>query len=125
MPKYIDGRAEAQCMLDVSARQGIFKRDRLVIVDRQPVILHGLNAILGAQHDFEVVASCSDRTSCLEAIRNLTPDVALIADTLPDMTAAEMLAIAEAEKFTTRLVFFTESEPNHDLTAAIAAGACS
>ncbi|WLA67100.1 LuxR C-terminal-related transcriptional regulator [Bradyrhizobium diazoefficiens] len=124
MPKYIDGWAEAESMPDVSAKR-IFKRDQLVIVDRQPIVLLGLRSILGAQQDFDVVASCRDGTSCLEAIRNLTPDVALVADTLPDLTVSEILAIAKAENLPTRLVFFTESESNHDLTAAVAAGACS
>ncbi|MGY4496453.1 DNA-binding NarL/FixJ family response regulator [Bradyrhizobium sp. GM24.11] len=112
-------------MLDVSAKHGIFERNQLVIVDRQPIVLQGLKSILGAQQDFDIVASCRDGTSCLEAIRNLTPDVALIADTLPDLTVTEILAIAKAETLPTRLVFFTESESNPDLTAAIAAGACS
>ncbi|WP_448034353.1 LuxR C-terminal-related transcriptional regulator [Bradyrhizobium liaoningense] len=125
MPKRIDGRAEAESMLDVSAKQGTSARIRLVIVDRQPIVLHGLKSVLGAQQDFDVVAACSDGTSCLEAIRNLTPDVALLAETLPDLTVSEFLAIAKAEDLSTRLVFFTESESDHDLTAAIAAGACS
>lgn len=112
-------------MLDVSAKQGIFQRDRLVIADRQPIVLQGLKSILGAQRDFDVVASCRDGTSCLEAIRNLTPDVALIADILPDLTVTEILAIAKTERLPTRLVFFTETDSNHDLTAAIGAGACS
>lgn len=112
-------------MLDVSAKQGVSTRIRLVIGDRQPVILQGLTSILGAQHDFDVVASSRDGTSCLEAIRNLTPDVALLADTLPDLTVTEILAIAKAENLPTRLVFFTELEANDDLTAPIAAGACS
>ncbi|MBP1095292.1 LuxR C-terminal-related transcriptional regulator [Bradyrhizobium diazoefficiens] len=124
MPEYIDGWAEAESMPAVSAKR-IFKRDQLVIVDRQPIVLLGLRSILGAQQDFDVVASCRDGTSCLEAIRNLTPDVALVADTLPDLTVSEILAIAKAENLPTRLVFFTEAESNHDLTAAVAAGACS
>ncbi|MCK1387325.1 LuxR C-terminal-related transcriptional regulator, partial [Bradyrhizobium sp. 21] len=112
-------------MLDASAKQGILKPIRLVLVDRQPIVLQGLKSILGTQQDFDVVASTSDGTSCLEAIRNLSPDVALIADTLPDLTTPDILAIAKAERLSTRLVFFTESDTDHDLTAAIAAGACS
>ncbi|MGY4624015.1 LuxR C-terminal-related transcriptional regulator [Bradyrhizobium sp. USDA 4486] len=112
-------------MLDVSAKQGIFQRNRIVIVDPQPIVLQGLKSILGAQQDFDVVASCRDAASGLEAIRNLTPDVALMADTLPDLTVTEILAIARAENVPTRLVFFTETEANHELAAAIAAGACS
>jgi len=110
-------------MLDVTAQQGIIARIRLVIVDRQPIVLQGLKSVLGAQHDFDVVASASDGVSCLDAIRKFSPDVALLADTLPDLTVSEILAIAKAENLTTRLVFFTESD--HDLTAAIATGTCS
>jgi DNA-binding NarL/FixJ family response regulator len=119
--------AEADAMLDRSAKQGIFKRIRVVIVDRQPIVLHGLKSILGAQQDFDVVALCRDGTSGLEAIRNLAPDAALLADTLPDLTVSEILAIAKPENLFTRLVFFTESEPesDRDLIAALAAGACS
>ncbi|WBL80110.1 LuxR C-terminal-related transcriptional regulator [Bradyrhizobium xenonodulans] len=112
-------------MLDVTAKQEISARIRLVIGDRQPVVLQGLTSILAAQHDFDLVASSRDGASCLEAIRNLTPDVALLADTLPDLTATEILAIAKAESLPTRLVFFTQFESNPDLAAAIAAGACS
>ncbi|MET4762018.1 LuxR C-terminal-related transcriptional regulator [Bradyrhizobium ottawaense] len=109
-------------MLDVSVKQ---RRIRLLIVDRQPIVLKGLKSVLGAQQDFDVVASCSDGTRCLEAIRNLTPDVTLVADNLPDLTVPEILAIAKAENLSTRLVLFTESEADHDLAAAIAAGASS
>jgi VCBS repeat-containing protein len=112
-------------MLDVSADQGTFSRIRLVIADRQPIVLHGLKSVFTAQRDFKIVASCSTGTSCLEAIRNLAPDVALLADTLPDLPVSKILDIARAENLSTRLVFFTESESGDDLTAAIAAGACS
>jgi DNA-binding NarL/FixJ family response regulator len=112
-------------MLDASARQGILKPIRLLLVDPQPIVLQGLRSVLGTQLDFDVVATSSDRTSCLEAIRKLTPDVALLADKVPDLTVSEILAIVKAEKLSTRLVFFTESDTDHDLTSAIAAGACS
>ncbi|MEH2499202.1 VCBS repeat-containing protein [Bradyrhizobium sp. AZCC 1678] len=113
-------------MLDVSLDQETFTRCiRLVIADRQPIVLQGLTSVFAAQDDFEIVASCSRGTSCLDAIRNLAPDVALVADTLPDLTVSKILAIAKAENLPTRLVFFAESEGDGDLTAAIAAGACS
>ena len=90
--------AEAAPMSDMSAKQGEVRRIRLAIVDRQPVILQGLKSILRAQQDFEIVASCRDGTSGLQAIRNLMPDAALLADTLPDLTVAEILAIAKADR---------------------------
>src|SRR5215203_356171 len=113
-------------MLDVASDQGTFSRClRLVIADRQPIVLQGLKSVFAAQRDIEVVASCSTGTSCLETIRKLAPDVALLANTLPDLTVSEILGIARAENLSTGLVFFTESESDDDLTAAIAAGACS
>ncbi|WP_245322822.1 LuxR C-terminal-related transcriptional regulator, partial [Bradyrhizobium valentinum] len=95
-----------------------------MIADRHPIVLQGLTSVFASHRDFEIVASCRDGASCVEAIRNLVPDVALLADSLPDVTASEILAIANAENLSTRLVFFTASV-EHDLAAAIAAGACS
>ena len=116
----------ARPMLDVSAGRAKFSHCiRLVIADPQPIVLHGLKSVFATQHDFEIVATCSCGTSCLEAIRDLAPDVALVAGTLPDLTASEILAIAKAENLPTRLMFFAESEGDGDLAAAIAAGACN
>ncbi|WP_082649996.1 LuxR C-terminal-related transcriptional regulator, partial [Bradyrhizobium lablabi] len=113
-------------MLDVSANQRTLTRCvRLVIADRQPIVLQGLKSLFAAQHDFEIVASCSRGTSCLDAIRSLAPDVALVDNTLPDLTASEILAIARAENLPTQLAFFAEPEGDDELTAAIAAGGCS
>lgn len=113
-------------MLDVSAGRGKFTPCiRLVIADPQPIVLQGLKSAFANQHDFEIVASCGCGTSFLEAIRNLAPDVALVAGTLPDLTVSEILAIAKAENLCTRLMFFAESKGDDDLTAAIAAGACN
>ncbi|XSC41950.1 VCBS domain-containing protein [Bradyrhizobium sp. RDT10] len=101
------------------------RRTRLVIADRHPIVLQGLTSLLVAHRDFEIVASCRDGASCVEAIRNLAPDVALLEASLPDVTASEILAIAKAENLSTRLVFFSASIEHGDLAAAIAAGTCS
>jgi DNA-binding NarL/FixJ family response regulator len=85
------------------------RRIRLVIADRRPIVLQGFASLFAAQTDFEVVASCLDGASCLEAVRNLTPDVVLVEDGFSDVTASEMLAVVNAENLPTRLVFFTAS----------------
>ena len=113
-------------MADVSAdhQRTSLHRIRLVIADPQPIVQNGLRSVFAAQHDFEIVVSCSHGKSCLEAIRKLAPDIALLGSSLPDLTGNELLAIAKAENLPTRLVFFTDPEGDDDLTAAIAAGAC-
>jgi len=100
-------------------------RVRLVIADRRPIVLQGFASLFAAQTDFEVVASCLDGASCLKAVRNLRPDVALVEDGFSDVSASEMLAVVNAENLSTRLVFFTASVARGDIAAAIAAGACS
>ena len=70
---------------------------RLVIADRHPIVLRGLTSLSESHRDFAIVASCHDGASCVEAIRNLAPDVALLEDSLSDVTASEILAIANAE----------------------------
>lgn len=100
-------------------------RIRLVIADRRPIVLQGFAPLFAAESDFEVVASCNSGADCLEAVRRLTPDVALVEDGFPDVTASEMLAAVNAENIPTRLVFYTASIARGDLAAAIAAGACA
>jgi DNA-binding NarL/FixJ family response regulator len=98
---------------------------RLVIADRHPIVLQGLTSVFASQPDFEIVASCSAGANCVEAIRALEPDVALVGDSLPDLTGSEVLAILNAENLPTRLVFFAEEIEHGDVAAAITAGACS
>jgi RNA polymerase sigma factor (sigma-70 family) len=101
------------------------RRTRLVIADRHPIVLQGLMSVFAEERDFEIVASCSDGATCVDAIRTLTPDFVLLEESWPDASGAEILAIVSAEKLSTRLVFFTTSIEHGDFAAAIAAGACS
>jgi RNA polymerase sigma factor (sigma-70 family) len=101
------------------------RRTRLVIADRYPVVLQGLTSLFAAHYDFKIVASCSDGRSCIEAMRNLAPHVAIVDVSMPDLTGLEILAIANAENLSTRLVFFTASIEHGELVAATAAGTCS
>ncbi|MBH5371914.1 LuxR C-terminal-related transcriptional regulator [Bradyrhizobium glycinis] len=101
------------------------RRIRLVIADRRPIVLQGFATLFATERDFEIVASCINGADCLEAVRTLTPDVALVEDGFSDVTASAMLAAAIAESLPTRLVFYTASIARGDLAAAIAAGACT
>src|SRR6266446_657616 len=95
----------------------------VVIADRHPVVLQGLTKVLGAQSGFKVVACSSNGTNCIEAIRSLVPDIALIDILMPDLTGLEILTIANSESLSTRLVFFTASVEDRELVMSAAAGA--
>jgi two-component system nitrate/nitrite response regulator NarL len=95
----------------------------VVIADRYPVVLQGLTNALTAESGFKVVACCSDGTDCIEAIRSLAPDIAILDISLPGLTGLEILAIANSENLSTRLVFFTASVEDRELIVSAAAGA--
>ena len=95
----------------------------VVIADRHPVVLQGMIKTLRAEGGFEVVASCSDGRSCIEAIRNLLPDIAILDISMPGLTGLEILTIANSESLSTRLVFFTASIEDRELVMSAAAGA--
>ena len=93
----------------------------VVIADRYPVVLLGLSAVLAAHRDFSVVASCSDGTSCIEALRNLAPNIAILDVSMPGVTGLEILSIVNSENLSTRLVFLTASDEDSDLVMSAAA----
>ena len=69
----------------------------VVIADRHPVVLLGLTNVLAAQNGFKVVACCNDGPNCIEAIRSLVPDMAILDISMPGLTGLEILAIANSE----------------------------
>jgi DNA-binding NarL/FixJ family response regulator len=95
----------------------------LVIADRHPVVLQGLTSFLAAQNGLKIAACCSDGVSCIEAIRSLTPDIAILDLSMPGLTGLEILNIANSEGLSTRLVFFTASIQGRELVMSAAAGA--
>jgi DNA-binding NarL/FixJ family response regulator len=95
----------------------------LVIADRHPVVLRGLTSVLGARNGFKVVACCIDGPSCIEAIRRLVPDIAILDISMPGLNGLEILTIANSERIATRLVFFTAFVQDRELVMAAAGGA--
>ncbi len=93
----------------------------VVIADRHPVVLHGLSKLLGADREFNIVACCNDGTSCIEALRNLAPDIVIVDASMPGATWLEILSIIDSENLSTRLVFFTGSEADSELVTLAAA----
>ena len=52
---------------------------RIVLVDAQPIVLHGLERLLDSKNGFSVVASCGTTAEALAAIRKQRPDL-VVAD---------------------------------------------
>jgi two-component system nitrate/nitrite response regulator NarL len=96
---------------------------KVVIADRHPVVVHGLMSLLGAESDFTVVASCSDGNKCIQAIRDLSPHIALLDIFMPGLTGLDILAAVTSERLSTRIVFLTATAEDRELIVAAARGA--
>jgi two-component system, NarL family, nitrate/nitrite response regulator NarL len=94
----------------------------VLIADRCPMVVEGLKKVLGAQHTFKLVACCSDGMSCIEAIRSLRPDIAILDISMRGLTGLEILSIVNSEGFSTRVVFFSASAQDSELVNSAAAG---
>ncbi|MCK1744976.1 response regulator transcription factor [Bradyrhizobium sp. 139] len=100
------------------------RRIRIVIADRHPIVLQGISSVLATQHDFTIVASCGDGASCIEAIRLLVPDIALVDVAMPDVRRPDLLALASTAGQVTRVIFFADKAVNRKLQRQAADGAC-
>jgi two-component system, NarL family, nitrate/nitrite response regulator NarL len=76
----------------------------MVIADGCPVFLRGLISILGSVHDFDVVAHCRNAAESLQAIRDLSPDIALLDNSMPIALGIDVLASVASEGSQTRIV---------------------
>lgn len=96
---------------------------KIVIADRHPVVLRGLSSVLGAEGDFEIVASCGDAVTCAQAIESLAPDIVIIDSTMPELIALNSSILNPADR-SIRLVFFVPSE-DYELVLLDAFDGCS
>jgi DNA-binding NarL/FixJ family response regulator len=90
----------------------------MVIAGGCPVFLCGLTSILGSEHDFEVVASCRNGIESLQAIRNLSPDIALLDSSMPIVSGVNVLASAISEGSHTRIVLLAAAAELQAIFAA-------
>jgi two-component system, NarL family, nitrate/nitrite response regulator NarL len=92
----------------------------IVVAAHYPAVLCGLTTILGAESDFSIVASCRDVASCIEAIRDLSPNLALLDVSLPGQSGLQILAAIKSEHLCTRVVFLSASSDASDRVQPIA-----
>ena len=76
----------------------------MVVADGCPVFLCGLISLLRSEHHFDVVARCRNGAESLQAIRDLSPDIALLDSSMPAGSGVNVLASAISEGSPTRIV---------------------
>ena len=73
-------------------------RHRVIIVDDHPLLRRGMAALLSDQPDLDVCGEAQDARGALQAMRDLTPDVALIDINLPGANGLELIKLMLAEQ---------------------------
>jgi two-component system nitrate/nitrite response regulator NarL len=95
----------------------------VIVADDHPVMLHGLVDILRACPALDVVAACPDGIAALEAIRQFSPDVAVLDITMPGANGLQILETITAEGCRTKIVYITGSITDAQVLIAVGHGA--
>lgn len=95
---------------------------RLVIADDHPVVLAGLEQLLGSEDGFLVVASCTDGRQALEATLEHRPDILLLDIRMPGLLGTEVLAELRRRGMETRVVLLTAAIEDDQVLEAVGLG---
>lgn len=95
---------------------------RLVLAEDQALVRGALAALLGLEHDLEVVGACADGDSALAEVQRLTPDLLVTDIEMPGRTGLELAEAVRALNLPTRVVIVTTFARAGYLRRALDAG---
>jgi DNA-binding NarL/FixJ family response regulator len=90
----------------------------LVLVDDHPVVLNGLQQLLGSEPDFEVLATCGTAEEGLRAVESLHPDVLVLDLKLPGQDGLDVLRRLDPSRRPAVVVLTASHDENELLDAA-------
>jgi DNA-binding NarL/FixJ family response regulator len=95
---------------------------RFVIADNFPLLLSGIEHLLAAAPDCEVVACCVNGREALEAVRRHSPDILILDSSLPVLSSLEVIRTLVGERSSTRVVLHAESSEEALMREAVRLG---
>ena len=96
---------------------------RVLVVDDHTLFRRGLTALLSRDSGVTVVGDAADAGQALRKAQELQPDVILLDNHLPGVNGVDALPALHAAAANARILMLTVSEDEHDLAAALRAGA--
>jgi DNA-binding NarL/FixJ family response regulator len=95
----------------------------LVIVDQNPVVRAGLEALILKDGRFGVAGVYASGAALIEALKKHPIDIAIVGWSLPDMQGSEVLETLKSQKSQTRIIVYTGERSSDVLRQAIKGGA--
>ena len=91
---------------------------RIVIADGHPLVLKGLESVLGSEPDCQLLAQCANGEEALEAVRAHKPDILVLDLHMSRKNGLEVLKELKADKLPTRAVLLVEELDDEELLEA-------
>src|ERR1700722_6931271 len=98
-------------------------RHRVLIIDDHPLLRRGMAALLSEQADLDVCGEAQDARGALQAMRDLTPDVALVDINLPGANGLELIKLMLAEQPKLRILVVSMHDESLYALRSLRAGA--
>lgn len=96
---------------------------RIVIADDHPIFRAGLQGLLSAQEDFEVVGEAANGREAVAVVRHATPDVLLVDLQMPELDGVGAIRQIREVAPATRILVLTTYDSDGDILRAVEAGA--
>ena len=98
---------------------------KILVVDDHPIVRDGIVSIVECEKDMRVVAQAENGMEAVEAVIKHLPDVVLLDLRMPGIDGLEVVAKIQSERLPSRVIVLTTFESEHDVQAALKAGARS
>ena len=98
---------------------------RVLIANHQPIVRHGLRALIASEPDLQVVGEADDGGEAVRMARQLRPDVVLIDLSIPTVDGISATRMIRAELRDTQVVVMTGVDEDASAIEAIRAGAAA
>ena len=92
---------------------------RVVLADDHALVLEGLCSMLASEGDIEVVATATDGTELLEALRRHAPDVAVVDLQMPKVDGLTSLQRIRAEGLSVRVLVLSAFGDGESIQSAM------
>jgi two-component system, NarL family, nitrate/nitrite response regulator NarL len=97
-------------------------RTRLVLADDHPIVLHGLENLLRAEPDLQVVARCASGDETIIAVRRHRPDLLILDLHMPRRTGLDVLRQLRRDKLGTKVIIMADRLEDDEVLEAYRLG---